>query len=104
VTPTMSSFKAKITKRLIDSLKPAASEDLFVWDTELTRYGFRIKPSGSAAFLILYRTRHARQRMHTFAKAGTLTPEEGAPRHDGYLPRSTMAATRRSGARKPGRL
>jgi integrase len=72
----MASIKAKITKRLIDSLKPAAGEELFVWDTELTRYGFRIKPSGLAAFLILYRTRHARQRMHTFAKAGTLTPEE----------------------------
>jgi integrase len=72
----MASIKAKITKRLIDALEPVPSGDLFVWDTELSRYGFRLKPSGSAAFLILYRTKHAQQKMHTFARAGTLTPEE----------------------------
>ncbi len=72
----MASIKAKITKRLIDSLKPVPDEDLFVWDTELRRYALRMKPSGAASYLILYRAAGRRQRMHTFARVGTITPEE----------------------------
>jgi hypothetical protein len=51
----MASKKAKITKRLIDALKPHDDEDLFVWDAVLTRYGLRMKPSGSATYLVLSR-------------------------------------------------
>ena len=72
----MASIKAKITKSLVDSLKPKPGEDLFVWDTELRRYGLRMKPSGAASYLILYRTATRHQRMHTFARVGTVTPDE----------------------------
>jgi integrase len=72
----MASIKAKITKRLIDSLKPVPDDDLWVWDTELRRYALRMKPSGAASYLILYRPAGRPQRMNTFARVGTITPEE----------------------------
>ncbi len=72
----MASLKAKITKRAVDALSPKPCEDLFVWDTELRRYGLRMKPSGAASYLILYRPASGRQRMLTFARVGTVTPEE----------------------------
>jgi Arm DNA-binding domain len=72
----MASIKAKITKRLIDALKPAPGEDLFVWDTELRRFGIRVKPSAATSYLILYRVRSGKQHMFSFAKVGTVTPVE----------------------------
>lgn len=76
----MPSIKAKITKRLVDSLKPEAEGDLFVWDTELHRFGLRMKPSGTGSYLILYRVRGRNQRMNTFARVGTITPDEARAR------------------------
>jgi integrase len=76
----MASIKAKITKRLVDSLKPDAAGDLFVWDSELSRFGLRIKPSGRGSFFILYRPGGRAQRYYTFAKLGTVTPEQARDR------------------------
>jgi hypothetical protein len=67
---------ARLTKRLLDALKPRENVDLFVWDGELRGFGLRMKPSGAAAFLVQYRTPQGRTRRYAFAKAGTLTPEE----------------------------
>ena len=72
----MASIKAKITKRLVDSLKPKPGEDLFVWDTELRRYGLRMKPSGAASYLILYRAATETSECTAFARVGTVTPDE----------------------------
>ena len=67
----------KLTKRLINSLRPDPSGgDLFAWDSELRGFGVRIKPSGSASFLVQYRTAQGKTRRYAFAKVGTLTPEE----------------------------
>lgn len=68
---------SKITKRLVDDLKPDPDgKDRFLWDSELTGFGIRIKPSGAASYLIQYRTAHGQTRRLAFAKVGTLTPEE----------------------------
>ena len=72
----MASIKAKITKSLVDTLQPIPNDDLFVWDTDLRRYGLRLKPSGAGAYLILYRIAGRKQRMNTFARVGTITPDE----------------------------
>jgi integrase len=66
----------KLTKKLLDSLKPRDGPDLFVWDSALTGYGVRVKPTGSASFLVQYRTPQRRTRRYAFAKLGTLTPDE----------------------------
>jgi integrase len=66
----------KITKRLLDALKPRADGDVFVWDGELRGLGVRVKPSGAASFLVQYRTPQGQTRRYAFSRVGTLTPEE----------------------------
>ncbi|OOG42696.1 site-specific integrase [Rhodanobacter sp. C05] len=46
----------KLTKRLVESLRPAVSGDVFIWDTEVTGFGVRVKPSGTRSFMFRYRT------------------------------------------------
>lgn len=45
----------RITKRTVDSLKPRATEFVH-WDGELIGFGVRVRPSGSKAFVAVYRT------------------------------------------------
>ncbi len=67
----------KLTKRLIDALRPDPNGgDLFVWDSELHGFATRMKPSGSASFLVQYRTEQGKTRRFAFGKVGTLTPDE----------------------------
>ncbi len=65
-----------LTKRLIDSLKGDLGRDYIVWDRELTGFGVRIKESGAKAFVIKYRTSHARQRKVTLGRYGALTVDQ----------------------------
>ena len=68
----------KITKRVLDTLRPAVGgKDVFIWDAgdgSLKGFGVRVKPSGAAAFLVQYRNREARTRRLVLGKVGTLTP------------------------------
>jgi integrase len=70
----------KLTKRVVDSLEPdPKGGDVFVWDAgdrALKGFGVRMKPSGSAAFILQYRTREGRTRRLAFGKVGALTPEQ----------------------------
>jgi len=54
---------AKITKRLVESLKPLPSADLVVFDEELPRFGVRVKPSGVRSFIVQYRNAHGSRRL-----------------------------------------
>jgi hypothetical protein len=76
VSPDQERPMPKITKRVVDALKPAGGKDVFIWDSELRGFGVRMKPSGAASFLIQYRILQGQTRRLTFAKVGTLTPEE----------------------------
>ncbi len=66
----------KLTKRIVDTLRPAADQDLVTWDSELRGFGVRVKPSGAKSYLIQYRNADGRSCRLTLGKAGTLTPEE----------------------------
>ncbi|XYD10500.1 integrase arm-type DNA-binding domain-containing protein [Methylobacterium sp. NMS12] len=66
----------KITKRVVDALKPDASGEVFAWDSELKGFGVRVMPSGVASYLVKYRTTEGRQRKLAFARVGTITPDE----------------------------
>jgi Arm DNA-binding domain len=71
----------KLTKRFIDSIRPVPNgADLFVWDSELRGFAIRMKPSGTASFLVQYRTGQGKTRRYAFGKIGTLTPEEARAR------------------------
>ena len=59
---------ARITKRLVDSLRPkkangaesgdedaiASKKDVVAWDDELRGFGVRFKPTGAGAYIIQY--------------------------------------------------
>lgn len=68
----------KLTKRFIDALKasPKTGGDIFSWDDELKGFGVRMKPSGSASYIVQYRTKQGRTRRLAFAKITTVTPDE----------------------------
>ncbi len=52
----------KITKRVVDNLKPPATGSLFVWDSELRGFGVRVSPQGRIAFIVQHRTAQGRTR------------------------------------------
>jgi integrase len=67
----------KISKRVIDNLKPPESgSSLFIWDSELRGYGVRVSPQRRIAFIIQYRTPQGSTRRYSFAIYGPTTPEQ----------------------------
>ena len=67
----------KITKRLVDTLKPeAAGTEAFVWDSELRGFGVRVMPSGVGSYILKYRNVDGRQRKLALARVGAVTPDE----------------------------
>jgi hypothetical protein len=71
---------AKITKRVVDALRPDPDgKDIFLWDAgdrALKGFGIRMKPSGTASYLVQYRNKEGRTRRLVIGKVGVLTPEE----------------------------
>ncbi len=66
----------KITKRVVDALRPDAGAEVFKWDSEMRGFGVRIMPSGVTSYLIQYRTPEGRTRRMVIGRVGTLTPDE----------------------------
>jgi len=70
----------KITKRVVDSLRPdRGGKEFFLWDAgdgALKGFGIRVKPSGVASYLVQYRNKEGRTRRLVIGKVGTLTPNE----------------------------
>lgn len=69
----------KLTKRLIDDLRPAEKEQV-VWDSELKGFGLRVQPSGVRSFVVQYRNAGGRSRRLTLGRYGVLTPDEARKR------------------------
>ncbi len=65
----------KITKRLVENLKPD-ERDVLGWDDELRGFGVRLKPSGVRSYIVQYRNEHGRSRRLTIGSHGRLTAEE----------------------------
>jgi integrase len=70
----------KITKRTVDRLRPDPDgHDRFLWDAgdgALKGFGVRIKPSGTASYIVQYRNKEGRTRRLALGRVGVLTPEE----------------------------
>ena len=96
----------RITKRLLDSIKPT-HDDHFVWDDMLIGFGVRVQATGAMSYVVKYRAgsgRGAPTRRVTIGRVGTLTPDEartvarktlGAVAH-GTDPAALKAAERRA--------
>ena len=67
---------AKLTKRVVDGLKPRTATEAFVWDSEVKGLGIRIKPSGTRSYLIQYRNQARRTRRMVLGHCGVLSLEE----------------------------
>lgn len=70
-------MRAKLTKRLVDSLTPGA-RDIFVWDAGLPGFGIKLTPTGSRVYIAQYRLggRGSLSRRFTIGKHGHLTVDE----------------------------
>jgi integrase len=68
-------MRVKLSKRSIDALKPHPTKDVWVYDTDLQGFCFRLKPSGSGYFLIRYKTKRGEDRKLKLAKLGA-PPDE----------------------------
>ncbi len=66
----------KLTKRVLDAVKPSATRDEFLWDDEIPGFGLRTKPSGVRSFIVQYRNGSGTSRRVTLGKFGVLTPDE----------------------------
>ena len=67
---------SRLTKRIVDAVKPDPQCDVFVWDGELRGLGLRVKPNGKRSFFIQYRNCNGRSRRFTIGQYGRLTPDE----------------------------
>lgn len=70
----------KIAKRFVDGLKPdAKGKDKFHWDEgdgSIKGFGIRIKPTGTASYLVQYRNAEGRTRRLVIGRVGVLTPDQ----------------------------
>jgi hypothetical protein len=88
-------MSGKICKRVINSLKPG-SDALFLWDSELRGFGFKVTPEGKRVYVVQYRMggRGFVSRRYTIGPHGLFTPDEARERarkilqnvHDGIDP------------------
>ncbi len=66
----------KLTKSVVERLKPDPERDLIVWDTALPGFGLRVYPSGKRKYIVQYRTKEHRQRRSVIGPHGVLTAEK----------------------------
>lgn len=74
----MTERSIKITKRTVDAIA-ADGTDFYVFDTELTGFGVRVRASGSMSYIVRYRAgrgRGAPVKRVTIASVGKLTPDQ----------------------------
>jgi integrase len=62
----------KLTKRFVESVKPAETDQV-IFDDEIPGFGLRVLPSGVRSYLVQYRNRQGRSRRLTIGKHGKVT-------------------------------
>ena len=71
-------MRARITKRLIDGLKPART-DFYVFDTDTIGFAVRVRVTGGMSYIVQYKAgsgRGAPTRRVTLGAIGKMTPEQ----------------------------
>lgn len=67
---------ARLTKRIVDSLRPLPDRDVFAWDGEIRGFGVRVKPTGVKTYFIQYRNADGRTRRLVIGKHGILATDQ----------------------------
>ena len=91
----------KLNKRFVDALKPLTRDTLYR-DSDLSGFALRVKPSGTATWVVQYRNSAGRTRKLALGRVGVLTPDEARQRArkalgrvaDGADPSATRNAAR----------
>jgi integrase len=65
----------RLTKRVVEAIKPVAGRDVIEWDSELHGFGVRVW-SRRRTYFVKYRTKEGRQRRATIGVHGILTAEQ----------------------------
>ena len=68
----------KLTKRVVDGIVPS-ERDQFIWDSEVSGFGLRVRAGGSKTFIAQYRVgggRAGTSRRFTVGRYGVLTVDE----------------------------
>ena len=71
-------MKTKLTKRLVDGLKPGAA-DRTIFDTDVPGFSVRVRKTGGMSYAVEYKAGHGRgapTRRVTIGPVGTMTPEQ----------------------------
>lgn len=91
----------KLNKRFVDALK-AVTRDTLYRDRDLSGFALRVKPSGTATWVVQYRNAAGSTRKLALGRVGVLTPDEARQRArkalgrvaDGAAPSATRNAAR----------
>jgi CRP-like cAMP-binding protein len=67
---------ARISRRLVESLKADPAREIYVPDDDVPGFGIRVRPSGAASYVVRYRTVAGESRRLTIGRVGALSPEE----------------------------
>ena len=73
----------KLTKRVVDALKPGAS-DIVHWDDGLSGFGVRVRPTGRKSYIVKCRCR-GRQIKMTIGTHGPMTVEQARTKARGII-------------------
>ena len=68
-------MKQKLSKALITDLE-ATEKDVYVWDTGLSGFGIRVKPSGVKSYILQYRNKYGRVKRITIGRVGVITLDQ----------------------------
>lgn len=66
----------KLTKRIVDGLRPDPRRELFAWDNELRGFGVRLRPNGVGSYIVQYRNAERRTRRLALGSLHVLSPEQ----------------------------
>ena len=67
-------MKIKLTVRSVEAAQPG-SNDVILWDTEVTGFGCKVTPKGKRSYFLYYRTKDNQQRRPSIGAHGPLRPE-----------------------------
>jgi integrase len=79
LTQSKVSCMPKLTKRFVDSLgRPPVGRELYVWDSEVRGFGYRLKANGTGAWIFQYRKHGISRRLTigSYPGGGSKTPFE----------------------------